>query len=448
MGSYVGLGPQNRFLSTTPQTPQASQLLQGITFSPQSNLDLQYLRQQVYELLSDHAVNSDLDSFGTCALAAAAADVGLESEAVEHYKDCAEKYQAVQDSEAAAWALYKAAQLMFEEPLKSFIEEDLADAESSLYILDPRVELLSQAMELGPDMPELLLLAALVESRKGGVKKAIRYANAAVQLGCARGMGDGDAASVGKTGASAAAPGALPDDNPQQTLVEGMGAAAAGACVSEVATTAGAAAGAAGAVPVACAQGNLGEAPKFRAAAESSAGENRCGQDKRACYAGDGAGAADTCNDSWDNSCKLHRGQHFELPVKTRSSHAAPTSCTSLASRRGRVDLSSYFEGPFQVLSEVYQQMGDEVGAREARGAYQHALALRRVEEEKPRMGLWHIHHRQVSCRWQESRRGWREGGRERGREGERERGREGGRPCRWISLPGVMLMKSWGLLT
>jgi tetratricopeptide (TPR) repeat protein len=69
----------------------------------------------------------------------------------------------------------------------------------------------------------------------------------------------------------------------------------------------------------------------------------------------------------------------------------APGAACKLSDRRRRVDVASYYEAPFAVLKDAYQQLGKDKKATAAREAYSEAQELRVTSELQPRMGLYHV---------------------------------------------------------
>ena len=267
-----------------------------------------------------------MDANGWAAFAAVAAKLGEGEEAVQAYYECAAQHSNMGHTEASAMAWFEAASLMMGEPFRSNIQEAMAEPQGGVYPGDPRLEMLNMAMNMKgiPDMPELLLLSALVESSYDRYEKAVQLATAAIEMGCVQ----GNIAGAGRL----------------QTIVT---AAAPRKCdVKEI--------------PVAKLSHSL-------------------------------------CSGDMESQCQctvLGRENATYTSITTTSSSS---SFACLAGRTGRVDVPSYFEGPYLVLKEAYEQMGNAAAAREASDNYQLALKAREQFLMEPVMGLWHKHHKEVS---------------------------------------------------
>ena len=372
-----------------------------------------------------HAAGSaSLDAHGWAAFATVAAKLGEVEEAVEAYHECATEHRKMGNAEDAAWAFYQAASLMMGEPFLSHIEEAMSEPESSMYPVDPRLELLGSAMEMktGPDMPELLLLSALVESSRGRYGEAVEHAKAATEMGCVqRSVADADSLQTIAIAAAAAAPSAAavplcpayeerlelkqtPAARASYPLCNGgmetecrcagLGRGNASCILAEAAAAVPAmGTGAsgweckAGQKPGQCCTKRSIHATTTNSSSRTSGGNSSTAE--RSSSSSTAGRSSSTANRSSSSSSST-------ASRSTGGSGDSGSSSACLAGRTGRVDVSSYFEGPYLVLKEVHEKMGNSAAAKEASDSYQLALKARGKFLMEPKMGLWHKHHKEV----------------------------------------------------
>jgi len=166
------------YITSNSSPPSKDQVLQGVSFLLQPDADQQVLWEQDLHLMLRYNETASLDARGCLHLGDTYEQLKRFDEAVASYSQSA---MLSSDFELAAWALYRQASLSRKGNVEDAIQHSTEPA------MDPRVQLLGQAMVQYPTMAELPWLASYYAFWQRRYGDAVRLAELAVQLGCYKG---------------------------------------------------------------------------------------------------------------------------------------------------------------------------------------------------------------------------------------------------------------------